>query len=240
MRAILTFHSIDNSNSVLSYSPGMLENLLNALEKSEIPVCDLDTLLSSDNNQGVALTFDDGMRSLFTTALPILKDHDVPAHLFLTPGFIRTKPGDAGKPSQTNDFEMLNWNEIESLHSEGINIESHTINHHDLRTLTKEELADECQSADDIIEKRVGRRPRYFSYPNGYYNTSVKEFAGSIYEACVTTELSILHENEDIEKLPRLDSYYLRNPLIFENFESTISKTYVSARRLLRKFKGSA
>jgi peptidoglycan/xylan/chitin deacetylase (PgdA/CDA1 family) len=239
MRAIITFHSIDQSNSILSYAPGMFEKLLNALAISDIPVCDLDTLLSSDNKRGVALTFDDGMRSVFTSALPILKDHDAPAHLFLTSGFVSSKESEPRQSSLPSKFEMLNWKEVESLHSEGIKIESHTVNHPDLRKLTMQELAEECQFADDVIEKRLGRRPQYFAYPFGYYNESVKEFTGGIYDACMTTELSPLQDNEEKEKLPRLDSYYLRNPLPFENFESTISKTYLSARRLLRKLKGS-
>ncbi|MGV7219895.1 MAG: polysaccharide deacetylase family protein [Nitrospinales bacterium] len=239
MRAILTFHSIDKSNSILSYSSGMFEQLLNALAKSDLPICDLDSLLSSDNQRGVALTFDDGMRSVLTSALPILKDHGAPAHLFLTSGFISSKESDSRQPEQPSKFEMLNWREVESLHSEGIIIESHTANHPDLRKLTKQELEQECLSADDIIEKRIGRRPKYFAYPFGYYNASVKEFTGGIYKACMTTELSPLKNHGDKAKLPRLDSYYLRNPLLFENFESTVSKTYLSARRLLRKLKGS-
>jgi peptidoglycan/xylan/chitin deacetylase (PgdA/CDA1 family) len=176
MRAIITFHSIDNSNSILSYSPGMFENLLNALAKSGIPICDLDSLLSSDNQRGVSLTFDDGMRSVFTSALPILKDHGAPAHLFLTSGFVSSKESEPRQPAQSPKFEMLSWKEVESLHSEGINIESHTANHPDLRKLTKQEIGKECQSADDIIEKRIGRRPKYFAYPFGYYNVPVKEF----------------------------------------------------------------
>jgi len=239
MRAILTFHSIDQSRSVLSYSPGLFENLLNALEKSDLPIFDLDSLLSDNNQRGIALTFDDGMRSVFTSALPILKDHGAPAHLFLTTGFISSKVSKPRRPAQTPEYEMLNWDEVESLHAEGVNIESHTVNHPDLRTISKKCIAEECQSADNIIEKRIGRRPRYFAYPYGYYNSSIKEITGGIYKACMTTELSPLQNHEDKEMLPRLDSYYLRNPLLFENFESTISKTYLSARRLLRKLKGS-
>src|SRR5437763_8996597 len=73
MRAILTFHSIDDSGSVLSYSPNTFDKLLLALQRSAIPLLDLGTLLRPETKTGVALTFDDGMRSIFTEALPILR-----------------------------------------------------------------------------------------------------------------------------------------------------------------------
>src|SRR5262249_2980424 len=87
-RAILTFHSIDSSGSVLSYSARSFANLLNALQSSGIPIVDLDTLLRAETRYGVALTFDDGIRTVFTEALPILRKHCVPAHLFLTTNFV--------------------------------------------------------------------------------------------------------------------------------------------------------
>src|SRR6516164_7287159 len=59
MRAILTFHSIDDSGSVLSYPPRTFERLLLALQHSGIPLLDLDTLLRAETKTGVALTFDD-------------------------------------------------------------------------------------------------------------------------------------------------------------------------------------
>src|SRR5258707_8203499 len=86
VRAILTFHSIDDTGSVLSYSLKTLDRLLLALQRSGIPLLDLDTLLRPQTKTGVALTFDDGMRSVFTEALPILGNHSAPAHLFLTTG----------------------------------------------------------------------------------------------------------------------------------------------------------
>src|SRR3984893_14381933 len=88
VRALLTFHSIDDSGSSLSYPPKTFLRLLNALDRCDIPVLDLDTLLRPDTVCGVALTFDDGIRTVFIEALPILRSYSVPAHLFLTTGFV--------------------------------------------------------------------------------------------------------------------------------------------------------
>ncbi len=49
-----------------------------------LPIYPLETLLSDDVNRGLALVFDDGMLSVFSHALPVIKDYNIPAHLFLT------------------------------------------------------------------------------------------------------------------------------------------------------------
>src|SRR5262245_7903556 len=89
MRAILTFHSIDDTGSVLSYPPKTFDRLLIALQRSGIPLLDLNTLLLPQTRSGVALTFDDEMRSVFIEALPILKRHTAPAHVFLNKGCVK-------------------------------------------------------------------------------------------------------------------------------------------------------
>ncbi len=61
MHAILTFHSIDDKGSVISYSPGHFRLLLEVLARQQIPVLDLDTLLAPGTRKGVAITFDDGI-----------------------------------------------------------------------------------------------------------------------------------------------------------------------------------
>ena len=157
MKAIITFHSIDLSGSVLSYPPKSFATLLDALGKSDLPVLNLDELLSPDTDKGVAITFDDGMRSVFISALPILRDYDVPAHLYLTTavvGKINQWPGQAGT---SPEFDMLNWDQIGQLHDAGVYIESHTHSHPDLRTLQNNEIDQECERADALIEHRVGR-----------------------------------------------------------------------------------
>jgi peptidoglycan/xylan/chitin deacetylase (PgdA/CDA1 family) len=79
----LTFHSIDASGSVLSFNERLFDALLAELRRKAIPICDLDSLLSSEVNSGVAITFDDGMKSVYRNALPVLKKHQAPAHVFL-------------------------------------------------------------------------------------------------------------------------------------------------------------
>lgn len=239
MKAIITFHSIDDSGSVLSYPPKAFASLLEALDKSRLPVLGLDDLLLAETKKGVAITFDDGMRSLHEKALPILRDYAKPAHLYLTTGSVGKNNRWPTQPESAPGFDMLTWEEVEQLHSAGIFIDSHTHSHPDMRKLDKEKMEQECESADQLIEERLGRRPQYFAYPYGYKNESVCDFVRNRYKATVTTELRTLGCNEDFANLPRLDSYYLQSGWLQNNLDSFLSRLYLSLRGRLRTLRGT-
>lgn len=236
MRAIFTFHSIDETGSVVSFPVRMFADLLESLARNSIPVSDLDELLSTGSD-GIALTFDDGMESFYENALPILKEHSYPAHLFLTTRFVSRDNQWPGQPSAIPRFSMLDWHQIEACHKNGIIIDSHTVNHPDLRTLSAETLEEECSLADEMIRTRLGRAPEYFAYPYGYYDARVKKYIRNRYKAAVTTELRLLRGLEDPAALPRIDSYYLRSPHVYRRLDSTTFRGYLVLRNLARRLR---
>ena len=101
-RAVVTFHSIDDSGSVLSFSPRAFRQLIERLAASATPVVTFEELLRRED--GITITFDDGMRSVYQHALPVLRQHGFPAHIFLTTGRVGQ---DIGWPSQPRRFDML-------------------------------------------------------------------------------------------------------------------------------------
>jgi peptidoglycan/xylan/chitin deacetylase (PgdA/CDA1 family) len=237
MRAILTFHSIDDTGSVLSYPPKTFDRLLLALQRSGIPLLDLDTLLRPQTKTGVALTFDDGMRSVFTEALPILRSHSAPAHLFLTTGVVGTTNRWPSQPTAAPLFEMLRWREIEALQGAGVHVEAHTASHPDLRQLSDDALQAECERADETIASTLGMRPRYFAYPYGFHDTRVRSFARERYVGSVTADVRMLRQEEDPAALPRLETYYFRKEFLFRDLQSLPTLAYVALRRALRRLR---
>jgi peptidoglycan/xylan/chitin deacetylase (PgdA/CDA1 family) len=235
MRAILTFHSIDSSGSVLSYPRKTFEALLAALDRAGLPVLSLGTLLENRTQPGVALTFDDGMKSVFTDALPVLTDYAVPAHLFLTTGALGGDNKWPGQPLGAPIFDMLNWDQVETLHAKGVHIEGHTVAHPDLRTLSDEEIETECGAANDQIKQRIGVPPRYFAFPYGYHDKRVRDLTRKHYRACTTTELRPLGKAEDPTRLPRLDSYYLQSDYVLRNLASLPVQAYLTFRNTVRR-----
>lgn len=239
MRAIVTFHSIDDTGSVLSFPQRALAQFLEGLAASRISVCALEELLQTGAQRAVALVFDDGMQSVFRNALPVLKDFAVPAHLFLTVGAVGRDNRWPGQPAGVPRFEMLSWPQVEALHAAGIRIEGHTAKHPDLCALDDAAVVQECQTCDDVIERRLGRRPQYFAYPYGNHDRRVRAIARQRYAAAVTTELRPLRARDDPAALPRLDSYYLRPPWLRRRFLSPEAQAYLALRNALRRIRGS-
>jgi peptidoglycan/xylan/chitin deacetylase (PgdA/CDA1 family) len=234
MRAVLTFHRIDESPGPLSYRPERFRALLQTLAEGDIPVVDLPSLLAPGTTRGLALTFDDGYRSVHSVALPLLRQHAFPAHLFLTTGWL-----DGGMSSLPPRIDTLNWDMVTRLHESGVVIESHTRAHPDLRTLSDSAIDAECNAADEAIERHVGRRPRYFAYPFGYHDRRVVSRIGARYAAAFTTQMSILSNDDATAKLPRLDAHYLRSSLVVRDLAGPLARGYIGVRRLLRILRGS-
>lgn len=239
MRAILTFHSIDDSGSVIAYRPALFTKLLASLQRKQIPVYDLATLLNRESGDGVALTFDDGMQSVYDNALPVLRQFDVPAHLFLATNAVEKGQPWPPQADSSAQFAMLDWPHIERLHEAGIAIEGHTHTHPDMRTLSEQAMQDECGMADELIRRRLGRQPEYFAYPFGYHNASARNFARKRYKGTVTVELRRLGEADDTAALPRLDTYYLQSDWAVEHIDSLLLNAYFGFRSRLRSIKGS-
>jgi len=239
MRAVITFHSIDRQPGPLSFAPEKLDALLGALAEAEVPVLDLEALLSPDTKHGVALTFDDGMESLHDAALPILRAHKAPAHVFIVTNRLSGDNRWAGQPANAQTYAMLNWSQVEALHAGGVRIEGHTSNHPDLRKLDEGMIDAEFEEADAAIEVRVGRRPAYFAYPYGYHDARVRAVAGRRYRACFTTRLDYLGGDDDPSALPRLDSHYLRSPRLVRALASPMMRHYVGFRGALRRLRGT-
>lgn len=234
MKAILTFHSLDDRGSVLSFSPGKFERLVQGLLQQGIAICSLDELLAKRTGNAVALTFDDGMQSIHAAALPVLRDAAVPAHLYLTTGWVGRDNRWPTQPKSGPRMELLSWDQVQDCAEAGMLVESHTVNHPDLRALEEAQVELECERADEEIERRIGRRPEHFAYPYGYLSERVARVAGRRYRTCVTTELRSLHGRDRAERLPRLDSYYLQHEYLYSNPFSVGAQGYLKLRHLMR------
>ena len=189
----------------------------------------------------VALTFDDGMRSVLTEASPILKDYAAPAHIFITSDLMDSPElwPPAGQVDGVPGFEMLNWDEVGELQNARFSIDAHTRTHPDMRRLEKTQIIEECAHCNERIERYTGRRPEFFAYPFGYHNLRVRECVNDIYKASVTTELSYLNSAKEYVALPRLDSYYLQSPWILNSLQKMSTRAYMRFRWLMRTLRGS-
>ncbi|MGB9681236.1 MAG: polysaccharide deacetylase family protein [Minisyncoccia bacterium] len=109
----------------------------------------------------VTICFDDGYRSTYEIAYPILKQYGYPATLFVIPKAV----GEEG---------YMTLNQLRILSNNGWEIGSHTYSHQKLTTLPASEVERELKRSKEWLEER-GLKVYSFAYPYGAYNESVIE-----------------------------------------------------------------
>jgi peptidoglycan/xylan/chitin deacetylase (PgdA/CDA1 family) len=235
MRAVLTFHHLGDDPEPVAYPARAFEALLRALDDRGLPIVDLDGLLAPGAGPGVALAFDDGWRSVLTEALPMLRAARAPAHLFLCTGLLAAE-SDVRAPMPR--YARLDWDGVDRLRHGGVAVESHTHTHPDLRGGGTARVEEECARADELIERRTGRRPRYFAYPYGRCDAASRGVAASRYAAAFTTRLAPLSASDDRYRLPRIDAHYLRSDGARRRLGRPASRAWLAMRGALRTLGG--
>ena len=123
--------------------------------------------------KAVAITIDDGYRSVYDLAYPVLKKYDFTATLFIYTDFIDNSPN------------ALTWEQLRELTQGGFEVEAHTITHADLTLKRKGEsqanylqrLRGELQVPRELIRKHLGQNPVWLAYPYGRWNNLVVSMA---------------------------------------------------------------
>ncbi len=211
---ILMYHSISKDKEETNHpyfwintSPNTFVQHMKYLKDNDYKVMDLDeTLNRSDNNfdthKYVVITFDDGYHDFYTNAFPILQQFGFSATIFLPTAYI-------GK--SFNSKECLNWEEIKDLSNNGIKFGSHTVNHPQLKNLTKDMKEYEISRSKEIIEDNLDIPINSFCYPYAFpeedqkFMSFIKDLMQKYnYKYCLTTRIgtSWIEDENFIKRIP--------------------------------------
>ncbi len=240
MRAILTYHSLDESTSPISLSPAVFAEQVRWFASGAVRIVPLGRISeTSADEPTIAITFDDGFANL-KAPLASLADHGLPATIFVVTGQIgatnawggRAEPGIPTLP-------LLTWRDLGQLIERGFEIGAHTNRHSRLPELSEPQVRAELDEPLATIERELGRRPISFAYPYGAYNGTVGAMVGERYQWGCSTELRGFGTVEDRRFLPRLDMYYWRRSGAIERFGEIGFRAQVWGRRQARRFRES-
>ena len=239
MRAILTYHSIDSSNSVISTSEEIFRRQVRWLAGAHVRVVDIPELLGLDNDvDAVALAFDDGFANLDSCAIPHLVEAGLTATVFVVTDCVGgTNSWEFKSGNDVPLLPLLDWSSLASLHEGGFRIGSHSRTHARLTTVTRSEVEDELSGSVERVKTEVGVEPTVFAYPFGATNSDVVEQVSRQFGHACTTEFRTVSDDETPHLLPRLDMYYFRNVARLEPFGTPAFSRYVKLRARGRKLR---
>lgn len=124
------------------------------------------------------LTFDDGFRSVYEHALPVLERLGWPCAVFLVSDLIGgedvwTRASSPHGPT----YPLLDADEIRDMQRRGCSFHSHTRSHASLPTVDDTRLADELRGSRERLAELIGREVRCLAYPFGHVDARVEAAA---------------------------------------------------------------
>ncbi len=237
--AILTYHSVDTSGSVISVAPGLFAEHMARLADLGVRGLTLSEAVAHRSAHGVwpdhavVLTFDDGYLNFYDEAFPVLLRHRFNATLFVVSGHIGGLNDWAPAPPGLGTRPLLTWDQLSELATAGMEIGSHGKTHADLQRLGPDQVAREIVGSRTDIEARLGRPVETFAYPFGAVSAAARTIVRSEYRAACTTVLKRV-SGEELYELPRVDMYYLPSRTKLEALVRGRLESYLAIRRWAR------
>jgi peptidoglycan/xylan/chitin deacetylase (PgdA/CDA1 family) len=164
--------------------------------------------------RSVLVTFDDGNRSDYDTAFPILKEYGFPGNLFLLSDPVAYRAS------------SLSTRHIKEMSQSGFAMGSHGVSHQSLVGLDAATLRSEIRGSKKQLESGFGRKIHFFAYPYGNFDAIVAEAVKSSgYQGAFTTIPGINYRNTN--------PFELRRVVVGRQFSLEIFKKAVNGDKVL-------
>ncbi|MGC0207510.1 polysaccharide deacetylase family protein [Streptomyces levis] len=191
---VLMYHAVGERRAVddpfaLFVPPDRLHAQLSSLLARGWTPLTLDGYLrAAAPPRSVLVTFDDGYRSMVDEGLPVLRELNVPAAVFVLAGLLG---GRSRWMPEMPDEPLVDAEGVRELVGAGLDVECHGWDHNTLVNASPEDLARNTTQAAKTLSRLTGRRPRAFAYPYGDHDAGARhavaaagfEVAFSTYEA---------------------------------------------------------
>src|SRR5438093_3914893 len=183
--SILCYHAVDPEwRSPLSVTPAEFQAHCAWLARHRRVVGTAEAAvrvaISSHLPRGrVALTFDDGFRSVFQHAFPLLMRYKLPATMFLVAQTLTPegRPVDWVDDVPSGQVATLTLEEVREMQQGGVRFGSHSYAHHDLTILSDAECERDLRASRELLEDLLETRITLLAYPRGLHNERVRRAA---------------------------------------------------------------
>jgi peptidoglycan/xylan/chitin deacetylase (PgdA/CDA1 family) len=171
---------------------------------SVIPLQQLVQLLHAGKDlpeRSVVITIDDGYRSVYENAWPLLKEYGYPCTVFLYT-----------KALEEKHWNYMTWDQIKEMKAAGVDFQNHGFAHdhmalkpsdmdmNEYRAWVRADLAVSTR----ILSEELKERPRFFAVPYGEYSKPLLEEIRSFgYEAILLQDPGSVSNDIDPYAIPR-------------------------------------
>ncbi len=170
-----------------------------AIQESGAVVLPLPEIVAAWRNgtplpeNAVAITIDDGYRSVYAQAWPRLRAAGMPFTVFIS-----TDGTDQGIP------DLMTWDQIREMRDAGVTIGHHAAAHAHMADLSVDAAAADMARASQRFREELGAVPELFAYPYGEYGLMLRDhIEGLGFAAAFGQHSGVAHRNEDLFQLPR-------------------------------------
>jgi peptidoglycan/xylan/chitin deacetylase (PgdA/CDA1 family) len=183
----LCYHSVAlEGPRFLTVSPQLFERQLDLLAQRGAVSGDVSALEAVAEGKAIRpsvfLTFDDGFRDNYETAMPILRERGLGAFVFVLPRLVdhgaRLAWPEVAEDARLHPTTMrsVTWPMLEEMKDAGWEVGSHTLTHPHLPRLDGSTLRDELWESRMTIKQRLGHCDT-LAYPFGEWDFRVAEAA---------------------------------------------------------------
>lgn len=196
---ILCYHSVGTQRwGVNDVSPKRFARHLELALEAGVRFVPAETIARGDGGPAdIALTFDDGLRSVAVNAAPVLRSMNVPWTLFVVSDWAD------GKANGWAEGLLLDWREIERLAADGANIGSHSVTHATIGALPETQMRYELEASREAIRDRLGIVTREFAIPVGRARDWSEAAGAAAAAAGYTSVYAASHDRRPSGTVPR-------------------------------------
>jgi biofilm PGA synthesis lipoprotein PgaB len=214
---ILSYHEIAERGDALipqyAVTPANFAAQMQWLRASGHHFVGISDVLASESGKhplppdAVLVTFDDGYRSVYTQAFPVLKAMRIPSVVALVGSWLEVEDGDVdfdGRPIPRS--ELLSWDDIRAMQRSGlVEVASHSHalhrgipgnpqgnlepaattrqwlgTHYEGEASYQRRVSEDLRRNNRLLEAKLGRSPRVIVWPYGRYNIETTRIAKSL------------------------------------------------------------
>lgn len=231
--SILSYHHLlkneenpfPNNNSVLSVEKFQEQmKFLHDNNFNTITLNELEQFLKGEielPKNSVVITFDDGYKSNYVYAYPILKEYDFKASIFMITQLITNEP----TKFDPKTLQYLSWSEMREA-QDVFEYDSHTNNLHKLDAYNKSFLVIKPEDvvSDDLKKTQELLKTTYLAYPYGQYTKNTLDILDDLgFKMAFTTKSGTVKPGDPMLKLKR---YVITPDISLNKFKKIVSRKF--------------